>query len=62
MNDSKMLDTIREILASDYGLRNLPPDWLDHVVWKYAKRWPNARIAFLIANDWQRGLTTLPDA
>lgn len=54
---------VRMKLARDYGIRDIPAELLEYFVAK--KRGtlatnvvaPVATVAFLIANDWQRGKT-----
>lgn len=56
-------NSVRIKLARDYGIRDIPVELLEYFVAK--KRGmlradtvaPAATVAFLIANDWQRGLS-----
>lgn len=62
----KSITIVRTILARDYGLHDLPNEWLDHAIAKHALAYRGATaclaadssVAFLVACEWQRGLTT----
>lgn len=49
---------VREKLAQDYGIKCIPNELLVYLVAKHRKQARDcATCAFLVANEWQRGLT-----
>jgi len=54
--------TVRNKLATDYGIREIPHELLTWFIAKArAKGFCDpSTIAFVVANEWQRGLTTRP--
>lgn len=56
-------NAVRVKLARDYGIRDIPHELLEYFVVKRRASLrpdtiaPEATVAFLIASDWQRGLT-----
>lgn len=50
--------SVRVALSRDYGIRDIPAELLDYFVRKHRPKWPQdaATVAFVIANDWQKGL------
>lgn len=53
---------VREKLAQDYGIKCIPNELLVYLVRKHRAKsdGDQATVAFLVANEWQRGLTTSP--
>lgn len=57
---------VQRTIARDYGIRDIP---LELLLWLVAKhkarlapsdRTPVSTVAFLVANDWQRGMRIAP--
>jgi len=46
-------------LATDYGLIDVPPELILHIIETREHNWTASECAFIVANNWQRGLSTL---
>jgi len=54
-----LVPLIQSRLRDEYRLEDVPDSFVEHVVDReWRKKWLAADLAFIVANDWQRGLRT----